>query len=629
MRAIAYPTNAYLGAGLTVLAIMLGVWALAHLDREKTHQQNRADVLSHLSIIRAQLEAAINLRVSLTEGLAAYAATHPHLTQPEFAIFARHILNKNYGIRGVCLAKNSIISHYYPLKGNESAIGFAILNDPQQGQAMQRAIQMKHPLVAGPVNLVQGGIAFINRTPIFVNLSPSNPTVGKYWGMACLVINTQIIYAEAGLLSPSHLIYALRGRDAIGDEGEIFWGEATVFQQDPILLTVKLPHGSWQLAAMPRTGWPAFSPRSLWIWLGGSVIALGAGGSVLVVAKRTHQLAATNEQLTLTLDQLQLTQNELIQAEKMAALGQLVAGVAHEVNTPLGAIRASVDNMSHYLHQSLQSLPRLMQRLSPQETTQFLSLVQRSCQPSRLLSAKEERQLRRALAQELYDRGVADADFLAETLSIMGIVAGLDAFSDLLDHPCHLEIITLAAKLSGLTRSTQTIHTATDRASKVVFALKRYAHRDISGQKVLANLKDGIETVLILYQNQLHRGITVVQQYDPVPPIMCYPDELNQVWTNLIHNAIQAMQNQGTLTIAIAEQNHQICVRVTDTGTGIPIDLQDKVFQPFFTTKPMGEGSGLGLNVVKTIVEKHGGQIALTSQPGHTTFQITLPIAAA
>lgn len=629
MRSIAYPTNAYLGAGLTVLAIMLGVWALAHLDREKNQQQNRAEVLSHLSIIRAQLEAAINLRVSLTEGLAAYAATHPTLTQPEFATFARHILDKNYGIRGVCLAKSSIISHYYPLRGNESAIGFEILKDPNQGQAMQRAIQMKHPLVAGPVNLVQGGVAFINRTPIFVDSSPSNPNSSSYWGMACLVINTQIIYTEAGLLSPSSLNYALRGRDAIGDEGEIFWGQATVFQQDPILLTVKLPHGSWQLGAVPQAGWPIVSPRSLWIWLGGSLIALGAGGGVLIVAKRTHQLATTNEQLTSTLDQLKLTQNELIHAEKMAALGQLVAGVAHEVNTPLGAIRSSVDNMSHYLHQSLQSLPRLMQRLSPQETTQFLGLVQRSCQPSRLLSAKEERQLRRSLAQELHDRGIADADFLAETLGIMGIAVDLDAFSDLLHHPCHLEIITLAAKLSGLIRSTQTIHTATDRASKVVFALKRYAHRDTSGQRGLTDIKDGIETVLTLYHSQLHRGITVVQQYDPVPLILCYPDELNQVWTNLIHNAIQAMQNQGTLTIAIAEQNNQLCVSITDTGTGIPIDLQDKIFEPFFTTKPVGEGSGLGLNVVKTIVEKHGGRIILTSQPGHTTFQVQLPIHAA
>ena len=161
----------------------------------------------------------------------------------------------------------------------------------------------------------------------------------------------------------------------------------------------------------------------------------------------------------------------------------------------------------------------------------------------------------------------------------------------------------------------------------IVFALKSYARQDNSGQMTRANITDGIDVVLTLYHNQLKQGIEVIKNYESVPEILCYPEELNQVWTNLIHNAIQAMGDRGKLTITVTEQNNGVLVQITDSGAGIPAEIKDKIFTPFFTTKPAGEGTGLGLDIVSKIIDKHRGTIEVESEPGNTVISVWLPVS--
>lgn len=346
------------------------------------------------------------------------------------------------------------------------------------------------------------------------------------------------------------------------------------------------------------------------------------------VAERTDELQQKNQELAQTLQELKTTQDELIQSEKMAALGQLVAGVAHEVNTPLGAIRSSVTHIAEFLNHNLEKLPIFFKNLSGDRQEDFFALLETAAEQPTNLSSRDRRKFKRSIARQLESADFTDADSLADTLVDLGVYEDLDPFFSLLNDPKHNEILDLAYQLASLKKSTQTISTATDRAAKIVFALKSYSRQAPTGEKIKTNIVDGIEMVLTIYHNQLKQGIEVIKTYDEgLPMILGYPDELNQVWTNLIHNGIQAMDNKGTLTIEATQQDQLIRINITDSGKGIPEEIQSKIFQPFFTTKPPGEGSGLGLDIVRKIVEKHQGSINFDSTPGKTTFTVNLPIS--
>jgi len=259
----------------------------------------------------------------------------------------------------------------------------------------------------------------------------------------------------------------------------------------------------------------------------------------------------------------------------------------------------------------------------------LFTLCQQSLEQTVSYSNKEKRQARRALTRQLEAYNISNADTLADTLVDLGILEDSAFIASLIQAQDGEKVLNLAYQISSVQRSANTIKTATDRAAKVVFALKTYARYDHLGNPIEANIIEGIETVLTLYQNYIKQGIDVIRDYpDSLPAILCYPDELNQVWTNLIHNALQAMNYQGTLTINVINQSDRVLIQITDNGGGISPEIQSKIFEPFFTTKPAGQGSGLGLDIVKKIIEKHKGTIEVKSVPRETTFTVCLPITS-
>lgn len=340
-----------------------------------------------------------------------------------------------------------------------------------------------------------------------------------------------------------------------------------------------------------------------------------------------EELINQKENLEALLDNLTQTQEQLVQSEKMAALGQLIAGVAHEINTPLGAIKASVGNMKESLEATRYILLSLLQEKTKMNLELYAKALELAQKERSEYSSREKRELKRVVRRKLRDQQIESYEIVADLLAYLEIFDKVDEIVDLLRVDNAIEILTHVRNSISLVKNTNTIAIASEKASKVVFALKKYAHRDSLGEKVPTDIIDGIETVLTLYDNLIKQGITVIRDYAELPLTMCYQDEINQVWTNLIQNALQAMDVIGTLTIKAFADEKFVEVSITDTGEGIEPTIMDKIFEPFFTTKPQGEGSGLGLDIVKKIVDKHNGTIYVKSNLGEgSTFTIQLPL---
>lgn len=359
------------------------------------------------------------------------------------------------------------------------------------------------------------------------------------------------------------------------------------------------------------------------------------------VTERTRELEEST-------NKLRTTQAYMIHSEKMASLGHLIAGIAHEINTPMGAIRGSTDNLLASIKNSIGGLSRMLEILNPQELDLFFKSIEPSTSGAQQLSSQEERLLIKRTIERLeeaprFSQGLqlTDRERIAEIFVLMGIDDRLDEFWSLIESKDAPEIWEVAYAISRQMKSVHTIKQATERMSKIIFALRQSSRMGTSDILVMADVIEGIENVLTLYNNQIKQGIDVVRKYDKLSPLLCRPDALIQVWTNLIHNAIFAMdakmdaktnektdgrtQGRGILEIVARQNGKGIKIDIVDSGPGIPKEILNKIFDPFFTTKAPGEGTGLGLDISRQIVEKHGGHIEVDSIPGRTVFSVFLP----
>jgi signal transduction histidine kinase len=331
---------------------------------------------------------------------------------------------------------------------------------------------------------------------------------------------------------------------------------------------------------------------------------------------------------------VQTSQRIVGQRERLLALGSLSAGLTHELNNPAAAavratssLRERVAGMRHKLG-TIAAGPYDRDALAALILLQEEAAERVSKAPT--LSPMEASDREDEVGDWLEAHGVADGWELAPTFVQAGLDAGwLDQVAATVDGQ------TLEGALRWLNYTAETellmneIEDSTNRISVLVDAAKQYSQLDRAPYRVV-DVHELLDSTLLMMSRKLGDGITVVKDYDrSLPQIPVYAAELNQVWTNLIDNAVSAMDGHGTLTVRTAVDGDRVLIEIGDTGPGVPADIRERIFEPFFTTKQVGEGTGLGLDISwRIVVNKHHGDLQVESEPGNTRFRVRLPLTA-
>ena len=320
------------------------------------------------------------------------------------------------------------------------------------------------------------------------------------------------------------------------------------------------------------------------------------------------------------------------QNEKMLALGKLSAGLAHELNNPTSAIVRSSDILRKHLHNTPEDFKRvILIRLKPEQVDAVIEIFFAKINEygSQSLTMMERNNREDEIAEWLEDQGWEDGYEAAENFVEFGMsLDDLEEIAEIIDGQDAQPIFNWLNNVLTTERLVCEIEEASLRIANLIKSVKVYTHMDRSPDKIEADIHEGIDSTLTMLNHKLkQKNIEVKKEYqESLPKIPIFVSEINQVWTNLFDNAIDAMEDKGILTIRTHTEHDDLRVDVIDNGSGIPPDILDNIFDPFFTTKPVGQGSGLGLDIVQKIVEQHKATISVKSEPSMTQFTLCFPL---
>lgn len=651
-------------AVLSALLIIAGAVAIAVAEHAQFRQRVQAQTVQDVSGTRAELESAIANRLALVDGLAAFAIASDGDVAENFDAFAVGLAgsHRSYtglqgsdpALRSLQLAPDAVVTYVWPLEGNEAAVGHDLLADPQRGPAVQRAIDDRRFVLAGPFPLIQGGLGLVGRNPVYLGERGND----EFWGLATVVINFDVMAAEAGLDEAAErgMVYAIRGKDGLGADGDVFFGDENVFDHDPVVLEVLVPNGTWQVAAHPIGGWPAMYDRATPL----TVLAVGLVTAVAmaVTVLRSERAAAERERIAGELSRIvNSTDSPIIAVDGDYSISEWNRAAAeltgldrdHVIGADLSTVCAeamcSADQVVHVRAAVTAALEgRITESVEVTLGSESEAILLFNVSPRR----SDDGGIGGAvcIARDVTSQRETER-ILAENMAMARSARLKDEFLASMSH----ELRTPLNAIIGLGR---VLHggaygSLEDRQREYVGQIVD------SGEHLLALINDVLDLAKIeanattidlvpvdmgeLVRDSLRVIGPLAKQKRLVPAdpatsghltLSGDPLRIRQVLLNLLSNAVKFTGEEGAFGVEVVGGDDKVDVTVWDTGIGIPEDQQHVLFEPFQQVDGSlareHEGTGLGLALVAKLVGLHGGTVSVESEAGRgSRFTISLP----
>ena len=631
------------GALSAFLAAMAVTAVVVHLEAVSQGQSQRLEALSRLSAVRASLEGTLNAAMLAAHGLVALVTIRPEISADDFARMAKELMDHQPRIRNIGLGFGTVLRYVYPVTGNEAVIGMDYMARPDQRDAVLRMIETGRTVVAGPIALVQGGHGIVSRTPIFL---PTADGKGRtYWGLVSIPIDMDGLFADAGLLRQDLPIdIAIRGKDGLGERGAVFFGDAPLFEADPVLLEVRLPAGTWQIAAVAKGGWRSDLDAALFVGALGAVLSLLLATATFLAISALGRLEVSERQFRSALDDapipIMLHDGDQVVAVNRAWV-QLTGYAASELLT------VSDWKVLAYPRKGAADPDDLWRGERAIRTAGGVMRVWEFS--SRYVSSARYRNLIVSMAVDITDRKLTEIDLRRHKDAAEQANIAKSAFLANMSHELRTPltaVIGFSEMIQAETHGPNAGERYRDYAGDII-ASGRHLLGIINDLLDVSKIEAGkmeimperVDTrALLAAAVRISRDAAIRRSVDISTAI---DDDATELWAdaqaarqiliNLLSNAIKFSADGGHVAVAASQTpDGGVEIAVADDGIGIPPERLPTLMKPFEQVdnryaRPWG-GTGLGLALVKGLAERHGGSVAIRSTPGlGTTVTVRFP----
>lgn len=659
----------YFVAGIIVFCITAILWMLYEREaRVGAEELQRASVQAEIDHIAQKIEYIIQRNSNALDALATYVALEQNLSETKFEAYARRSFLQSPEFKLVALAPDLVVSAVFPVDGNEAVIGLDYTKTPAQLAAVKKAVSSSEVVIAGPVDLVQGGQALIARKSVYI--ADSSSLSSNFWGIVSLVLDIEKILQDAGFNDDS-LVLALRGKDGLGSDGGMIKGQPGVFARNPVGVAVSLPHGSWYIAALPKEGWTVPSSTFLGARIGFALSALLAVTVMWSLMRLVQLRLRADARLSAAIDSIadgfafydhedrlvicnakyreiyDISAEAIVPGAKFEDIIRF--GVAH------GQYPEAIGREEQFLEERMAAHRSGGVDVEQQlDNGRWLKILESKTPDGGLVGFRVDITELKKAKEEAESANLAKSEFLDvmshELRTPLTVVLGGTPFL------CRPELLPAATKLfNSLEAKGADAEDIKAEVEALLSSLKSLAGKvERSAKHLLTLINDVLDFSKIeagrmgINATRVNLGEVIgdlVDEFGPkadakslyvnadVGELYVEADKLRlrQVLINIIDNALKFTKDGG-VTITADDRGPQVKVIIADTGSGIPKDRLEDVFEKFSqvdggSTRKAG-GTGLGMAISKKIVEMHGGKISVESKIGEgSSFTFTLPRA--